>query len=226
MRKVVWALIVVVGLVGVAWALDVYARATTEDRIAAEVVATTGGEPTVAVEGFAFLTQLAAGELEHLEIDIPALTLEGIALEDAHVVALGVATSDPTTIRSLTATATVPIAEIDRLFKEASGLSADIEVRGESMAITGEVLGQELAVLFRPALADGGLTLTAESLALGDRELDISLLEGLFSGIAGDLLLPLGLPEGLRIAAIEVLPDGVHLQVDGTDFTPDEAMFR
>lgn len=52
MRKVVWALIVVVGLVGVAWALDVYARATTEDRIAAEVVATTGGEPTVAVEGF------------------------------------------------------------------------------------------------------------------------------------------------------------------------------
>ena len=44
--------------------------------------------------------------------------------------------------------------------------------------------------------------------------------------LAALLLLPLGLPEGLRIAAIEVLPDGVHLQVDGTDFTPDEAMFR
>lgn len=226
MRKVAWALLVVVGLVGIAWALDTWARATTEGRIAAGITDTTGGTADVTVEGFPFLTQLATGELEHLEVDLTALTLEGIRMEDAHVRASGVATAVPHTIATLTATATVPIGEVDRLFKEASGLAADIEVRGESMAIAGEVLGQELAVVFRPELVDGGLTLTPEELTLGERALDISLLEGLFAGLAGDVLLPLELPQGLRIAAIEVLPGGVQLQVDGTDFTADEAMFR
>lgn len=225
MRKLAWAVVVIVGLVGLAWALDVYARSATEARIASSIAETTGGSAEVTVEGFPFLTQLATGELDHLEIDIPSLTLESIRLEDAMVRADGVATAAPNTIRALTATATVPISEIDRLFKEESGLSADIEIRGDSMAITGEVLGQELAVVFRPALADGGLTLTPEELTLGELALDISLLEGLFSGLEGELMLPLGLPEGLRIAAIEVLPDGVLLRVEGTEFTPDEAMF-
>lgn len=225
MRKLAYAIVIIVGLVGIAWALDVYARSTTESRIAAGVAETTGGTADVSVEGFPFLTQLARGELEYLEIDIPSLTLEGIRLVDAHVLAQGVSTSSPTTIRSLTATATVPIDEVDRLFKEASGLAADIEIRGASMAITGEVLGQELAVVFRPELTAGGITLTPEELTLGERSLDISRLEGLFSELTGDVLLPVALPEGLTIAAIEVLPDGIHLQVDGADFTPDEGMF-
>ncbi|MGM0386553.1 MAG: DUF2993 domain-containing protein, partial [Actinomycetota bacterium] len=117
MRKLAWAVLVIVGLVGLAWAIDVYARSTTEDRIASSIAETTGGTAEVTVKGFPFLTQLATGELDHLEIDIPVLTLEGFRLEDAHVRADGVATSAPNTIRSLTATATVPIGEIDRLFK-------------------------------------------------------------------------------------------------------------
>lgn len=226
MRKLVWAVVVIVGVVGLAWALDVYARVTTQERIAASVAESTGGSADVRVHGFPFLTQLATGELDRLEIDIPSLTLEGITLEDARVSAHGVATSDPTTIRSLIATATVPIGEIDRLFKQETGLTADIETRGDSLAITGEVLGQELGLVFRPELADGGLALTPQALTLGQRELDISLLEGLFSGLPGDVTIPLDLPLGLRIAGIDVHPGGVRLQVEGENFTPDESMFR
>jgi len=118
----------------------------------------------------------------------------------------------------------LPVTEIDRLFKAESGLGADVAIRGDALAITGEILGAELAVEFRPELADGGIALEPETLSLGGRRVDVSRLGGLI-GITRAVL-PVQLPDGLRIAAIEVLPDGVHLRIDGTDFTPDESLFR
>lgn len=220
-----FALILVVGLLGAAWAGDEFVRNRSEEGIAARVVETTGAPRVgVVIGGFPYLTQVVAGSLDHVELDIPELTLAGVRLVDAHVVARGVSTAEPTTIAALTAAAVLPVTEIDRLFKAESGLGADVAIRGDALAITGEILGAELAVEFRPELADGGIALEPETLSLGGRRVDVSRLGGLI-GITRAVL-PVQLPDGLRIAAIEVLPDGVHLRIDGTDFTPDESLFR
>lgn len=220
MRKLAWALIVVVGLVGLAGAVDAYARSTAEHRIAAGIGATVG-RAEVVVEGAFFLPQLLAGEFDHLEIVIPDLALQGVRLEEAEVSARGVATAAPHTIRSLAATATVPISEIDRLFAEVSGLNADIVVRGESLALTSAVLGQELALVVQPVLADGDLTLVPLELTLGGIALDLAQLH-VVDGLAGEVTLPLGLPEGMRLTGVEVLPQGVRLRVEGTAVPADE----
>lgn len=226
MKKLLLALLVVVGLLGAAWAVDEYVRGRTEAQIAAEVGETVGAPVEVSVGGFPFLTQVAAGSLDHVELDLPEVTLDGIHLVDAHVTARGATTSQPTTIRALTATALLPIEELDRLFKAESGLTADIEVRGESLSFTGEVLGAELAVVFRPVLVEGGISLEPEELRLGGRSLDVSRLGGLIDGLGRSLVLPVGLPDGLRLSSLRIEPRGVQVELRGTDFTPDDAMFR
>lgn len=224
MKKLVFALLVVVGLLGAAWAADSYARTQTEQRIAAEVGARMGATVEVSVEGFPVLTQLAAGSLDHVVMDFGDVTLEGVRLLGTHVVARGMTTTDPSTISSLIATTTVPIEEVNRLFREQSGLPADIRIQGDSLAVTGEFLGAELGIVFGLEAADGGIALQPEALTLGGVSLDVSRLGGLVAGLAGDIVLPVGLEEGLRIAAIDVVPQGLQLQVEGTDYTPDMSL--
>ena len=226
MKKVLYAVVVIVGLLGAAWAADTWARGQAVETIRAAAAESTGADPEVTVTGFPFLTQLAAGEMDLVEVTIAEMSLSGVRFEGVQLEARGVATDPPHRIAALTATGLVPIAEVNRLFGEASNLDAEVVVDGDAVALTGEVLGLELGISFLLEPADGGITLVPDAVSVAGRSLDLSALGGWRSALSAEVTLPIELPEGMRLAAVEPAPGGVLVRVEGMDVIPEPAMFR
>lgn len=123
----------------------------------------------------------------------------------------------------------------DRLGSAADGLSG--ATLGEedgllAVTLTQSVLGQPVKVLMSPKTDGDSLVVTPETVVLGNRQLQASLLSGLAGGLGGlngrtgeNLLEPrtvkLDLPKGASLAAVAVRPDGLAV-----DLTIDPAALR
>lgn len=220
MRRLVWTLVVLAVVAGGAYLADTLLRREAEDRVAAEVQQAIPGveqAPEVTIEGFPFLTQVAAGELQSVRLTAPAATVEGLRLEDVVVRLHGVTTASPYTAETaeMTALVTPDAAEA------ALGLAdLDLEVRDGELLATASALGLPLEVAMTATAEGHEITVDVEAFLLGgfrveSTELPAGLtdqLQGLRFGISG-------LPADMSLTGVTVVDDGLELSAAGSNLT-------
>lgn len=220
MRRLVWTLVVLAVIAGGAYLADTVLRGEAEDRVGAEVQQAIPGveqAPDVTIEGFPFLTQVAAGELESVRLTAPAATVEGLRLEDVVVRLHGVGTEAPYTARTAEMTALVtPEAAEDAL-----GLAdLDLEVRDGELLATASVLGLPLDVAMTATAAGHEIVVDVEAFLLGGFRVESTELPAdLTAQLQGLRFAISGLPTGMGLTGVTVVEDGLELSAAGTDLT-------
>lgn len=220
MRRLVWTLVVLAVLAGGAFLVDTVLRRGAEDAIAAEVHAAIPGveqPPDVTIEGFPFLTQVAAGELSSVRLSAPAATVEGLRLEDVVVRLHAVSTEAPYAAQTaeLTALVTPDAAEA------ALGLSGlDLGVRDGGLIATASVLGVPLDVVMAARAEGHDVVVDVEAFMLGGFRVDSDELPADITGQLQGLRFAItGLPDNMSLAGVTVIDDGLELAATGTGLT-------
>ena len=220
MRRLVWTLVVLAVVAGGAYLADSLLRREAEDRVAAEVQQAIPGveeAPDVTIEGFPFLSQVAAGELESVRLTAAAATVEGLRLEDVVVRLHGVGTQSPYTARTaeLTALVTPEAAE------EALGLAdLDLEVRDGELLATASVLGLPLEVAMTAVAEDHDIVVDVEAFLLGGFRVESTELPGdLTAQLQGLRFRISGLPADMGLTGVTIVDDGLQVSAAGTDLS-------
>lgn len=220
MRRLVWTLVVLAVLAGGAYLVDTMLRGEAEERVAAEVQQAIPGveqPPDVTIEGFPFLTQVAAGELSSVRLTAPAATVEGLRLQDVVVRLHGVGTQAPYTAETaeLTALVTPDAAE------EALGLAdLDLGVRDDELVATASVLGLPLDVVMAARAEGHEVVVDVEAFLLGGFRVESSELPAeITDQLQGLRFAITGLPANMSLTGVTVVEDGLELAAEGTALT-------
>ena len=219
MRRLLALLVAAVVLVAAALLVDRLLRASAEERVADELAAAVevDGEPDVTVEGFPFLTQLAAGELDSVQARADAIATEGVRLLDVAAHARGVTVEEPATVARLDLDGTLPDQELQQLVEEeVEGVT--VTSAADGVHLSTEVLGLDLALVAAPEVADGGFSVRVASVRLGGAELDTDDLAPLVGEDLLELQLDVpDLPLGLRLVDVVPADGGLRLSLTGED---------
>ena len=139
-------------------------------------------------------------------------------MTDVDVLAHGTSTSEPYTVDDATVTATIPSASVQDLLAERTQLDVEVAVDGETLRMSGEVLGIELSAGLVPRVDAGRLLVDVEDLQLGGVTIDVDQLPAQAGSRLTDLEVPVEeLPEGLELTQAVVVADGVRITAAGTD---------
>lgn len=217
---------------GAAIAADRVAAAVAAMRIADGLATEVAGEGVdVAVGGFPFLTQLAAGALEDVSYSLDSVTLEGLALTDVSGTASGVAT-DGSGIDALTVHGTLPTASLQQAVDDRvaglgsvadalggvivtphdGGITASVDVLGLTAVqaeITPEPAGREILL----SVSD----LRVAGMSVDPADLPFGLGDSIQQALDGATVSLEGLPAGSEVTAVTPSDAGVELTVEGTD---------
>ncbi|MFI9341222.1 DUF2993 domain-containing protein [Streptomyces sp. NPDC052773] len=238
MRALRILLIVVVILGGLFVAVDRIAVHFAEGEAADRLRATEGlpRTPDVSINGFPFLTQVAGGELDDVEVgiqDYEAAAGEGekIRIDDLQAHMKGVRFSgdySSATAASATGTATIAYDELMKAAKsEPTEVAPGITARVVSLADGGNgkikvgvevdvpVIGtRELSVLSTVSVKGDNVEVRTDSLPdLAGLDLAENSVRKItdFQQAIDDL------PGGIRLDKVEAAPDGVEISVQGSD---------
>ena len=221
-RVVVAVVVALVVLVGGAFVADGVARGSTEQRIAGDVQAQLPGlgtPPEVTIGGFPFLTQVLAGRLDDVRLTAPTLVVEGLRLEDVDVRLTGVSTAVPTTAEHAAMTATASLASIEDVLDA----PVDLAIEDGHLVTSVKLLGLlELEAVLVPRPEGRSITVDIESVAVEGRTISVSDLPDVVTDQLNRLSIPVGLPEGMELTAVELTADGALLQAEGDDIVFDE----
>jgi len=219
MRRLIAVLVAVALLVAAAVAVDRFLHASAEERIAGELSSAVDvtGEPDVTVEGFPFLTQLAAGELDSVRATADGVDTEGVRLVDVTAHARAVTVESPSTAGRLDLDGTLPDETLQELVRErVPGVTVTSATDG--VHLTAEVLGVELALVAEPEVKGGGIAVQVTRVLLGGVEIDA---DDLPRRVGEELLnLDLDVPDlPLGLTLVEVAPrdGGLRLSLTGED---------
>ncbi|MER6014831.1 LmeA family phospholipid-binding protein [Streptomyces bluensis] len=239
MRALRILLIVAVVLGGLFVIADRVAVSFAEDQ-AAQKLRTTEGlttDPAVSIKGFPFLTQVASGELDDIEVgikDYEAATGSGTAkirIADLKADMRGVVFSGDygsATARSATGTATLPYDELLRAAKSeptdvspgvsaqvvglSSGGGGKIKVEVEA-TVLGNKLPKPVSVLSTVSVKGDTVEVRADSIP----SLGIDLAENTLRSITDFEQKINDLPGGIKLDKVEGGNDGVEITVKGSD---------
>lgn len=219
MRRLLALLVTAALLVAAALLVDRLLRASAEDRVAGELEAAVDvdGEPDVTVEGFPFLTQLAAGELDSVRVRADGVATEGVRLLDVTAHARAVTVEEPATAGRLDLDGTLPDETLQQLVdEEVQGVT--VTSAADGVRLSTELLGLDLALVAMPEVADGGISVRVTSVDLGGAELDTEDLAPLVDEDLLDLELDVpDLPLGLRLVDVVPGDGGLQLSLTGED---------
>ncbi|EYR64569.1 hypothetical protein N866_08780 [Actinotalea ferrariae CF5-4] len=215
-RGVIGTAVVVVVLAGGAFVADGIVRERTEARLAEDLQEQIPGldaPPDVTIRGFPFLTQVAGGELDRVDIAADEAVLEGLALQDVVVRLTGVSTDQPTTARTAELSAVAPV---DRL-GEVVDLPVALTTRDGALLAEADVLGVPIEITLLPRAAGREIAIEVQEISAGGGSFDLSGLPGLDGAFDG-LTIPVDqLPEGLELTDVRVEGEGVVLEAAGED---------
>lgn len=179
----------------------------------------------VVIDGFPFLTQVAADRLDEVRLDASSITIEDVEISDVSAVARGITRNTPHQVEGLEVNATVSMEELrSRLADEAGPLAqaATLEGHDDGLLELGFELGDvELGLALRPEVDSGRtLALHVEEVFAGD----VAMLPDALSDELDHLLTSLGpdlegLPAGVQITRLEVTEDGIDIRLAGSDVT-------
>lgn len=202
---------------------DRVAASTAERRAAESVEANLDvtGTPVVAIDGFPFLTQVLAGSLDDVTGSVDGVTLDGgLTATDVTFDAQGVSTSEPYTVATGSITGTLPTATIQQVVAEQTDLDVTVAVDGDSLVASGEVLGVALSAALAPRVESGRLLVDVGQMSLGGLTITVDdLPERVASRLRGLEVPVTGLPEGLVLSSVQVVPDGARVTATGEDVT-------
>lgn len=223
-RAVVATAVVLAVVAGGAVVADGVVRDRAEADLATSLVDEVPGlttEPDVTIEGFPFLTQVLGGELEHVRISAPAVTVDGMPLHDVVVDLEGVSTDRPTTARLATMTASASLGDLsDQL-----AMDADLSVEDDLLVATTSFLGLPVAVRLTPRPAGRSIEADVESFALAGVTVSAADLPSQLTDRLQGLSVPVdGLPEGMILTAVDVTASGLDLEAGGEGVVLDQAL--
>lgn len=209
--------VVLLGLVVV----DVVATGRTRQTVSDAMVENLDdvvGTPTVDVGGFPFLPQLVSGEIDRLEAAVDGATLGGIAMTDLTIDAHRVSTSKPYEAEDVVVHGTIPAASLQQAVVERSSLDVTVQVAGDALRLSGQVLGLDLGGELTPRVDDGRLFVDVQTLSVGGVQVEVTELPGDAASQLQDLEVPIeDLPDGLVLTDAVVQDDGVRITASGTD---------
>ncbi|TQM67183.1 DUF2993 family protein [Actinomadura hallensis] len=218
MRKVLVVLLCLT-IVGVVAADRIGVR-IAENRIAQEVAAQTEltREPDVTIHGIPFLTQVAGGEYEHIEMALGDWTEQGVTVTDVRVDMRGVnaplsevASGNTANVAARTATvsAVVPYSLIKQNApREVTGISPD----GDNLAVDleGDILGFRLESTGVVELKATGRGIAVSPVSVktnGGPQIPLAALKRQLTWVVQVPALPLG----AKISSIRPTADGVRV---------------
>ena len=220
-------LVVVLLLLGLAFAADRVAAGVAEDRVAEVVVEKAGlaGTPDVEIGGFPFLTQAVGGRYDEVRISMTADELGQPEGTEAEVVLHGVQVPLSDVLSG--SVETVPVERVDGtatlaydLLSAQLGGDTTLSREGDGLRITKtvELLGQTI-----PLTVAGTVSLDGDVLVVDVEEAEGAGVEvpGFLVDQAADLLdlrytVP-ALPFGLQLTSVVPADDGVDVTVEATD---------
>ncbi len=228
MRKVVIRLVVaLVVLAVVLVAADRIAVAYAQREVAQRLQTSydLSNRPSVKVEGFPFLTQVAMGHYDDIRVHTGGLTARGVPIEELHVRLLGVEaplrellSNQRSAMRaaSAEATAVVPLAQIRERVPE--GITLDAQ--GKMLRLSGQasLLGRSVpvSVMANVSVDEGDVLVTATRVSMNGNPVDGAVGERLeerysFTISLGDL------PAGLRPTGVAVTTEGLRITATARD---------
>ncbi|GAA4427445.1 DUF2993 domain-containing protein [Georgenia halophila] len=229
-RRIVVAAALVLLLVVAAWAADRVLHARTEERVAGQLAGSLdlAEEPRIAVEGFPFLTQVAAGELDSVRAEVDAVVLDetagvdGLMLREVSGHARGVTVQAPSVVDRLELTGTLPDASVEALVqREHPGVSVRTDTDG--LRLSTELMGIDLALRAEPAVTDAGVVVRVVEAELGGATVERSTLAAVVPDGLLETEIDVGeLPLGLRLVGVEPVDGGLRLRLTGEDVTLEE----
>jgi hypothetical protein len=223
MRKVLIAVIV---LIIVLVAADRIAVLVAERQISDRVASAYSlpAKPGVSIKGFPFLTQVAAGKYQQVDISVPHVAAGGVTVSnldarftevDAPVSAVLGHGASSVTAKRASATATVALAAVQARLPHGLALRRD----GSSLAVSGTAHYAGLAIpvsatVTPRASSSGGISLTPSHVSVGG---GITVPASAISGRLV-IVLPVGpLPLHLKITSVRVGSAGLRISAAGTD---------
>lgn len=207
-------------------AADFASRAYVRDLVGKRIAAAFGldEQPEVAVGGFSMLVQLAAGELDRVDVAARSATLGGLT-GAVDATATGIPLNQSLPVESLSVGFAIGEEELDKLSDNLSGVpitSIDIDGNNILVAVGFEVFGSpvpiELAIA--PGAADGQLTFEPRSISLNDATVTAEQLRRLFGGVADAVIrtqsfcIARHLPDAFKLESVEIRGELVELAVN------------
>jgi hypothetical protein len=220
--------VVGIGVLGVlavgAIVADRAAASAAEHRLVTEIEARVHvtGTPRVDVGGFPFLTQLLARSIDRATVHADAVTFDSVEVTDVDLDARGIAIATPVVVHRVVVNGTLSPATLTRLAANSSGLAIELGVDGGALTASTTVLGVPLVALLAPRVEAGVIRVDVTSVRLGSLDVAVDALpRALADGLRG-LQIPVdGLPDGVQLTAVAVVPGGARITAAGTDVSPD-----
>ena len=201
-------LIALLVLIVVLVAVDFGAKAFAENAIATKIdTSGLGTKPSVGIQGFPFLTQVASRDLSQIDINASNFTVKGVVISSLHATATGVrpnSSFNGATIGKINGTVVVSFATVTNL----------IPIPG--LSVTADPAAGPDAIKFNSSL--GGATGKIEQTAPNTVKVDVGNLTGLAglasliggSSIASSYTFSIPkLPAGLVVRSITVSSQGI-----------------
>ncbi|HZK05690.1 MAG TPA: DUF2993 domain-containing protein [Actinomycetaceae bacterium] len=217
MRKLIGVVVVLVGVLGLLIGAELWARSSVVSHASDPIQQYLGVEPEVTVAGPLVLPQIIGGRINSIEASADQLTYEGVTVTDARGTVRGLSTAEPFEAASVWVAARLGPEELNRLYQQYSPIGGQLTSADGVVNLEGEVLGQQLAVGFEPVAGDNAIVLRPHSASLNQVGLDLSALATFLGGIDSEITIPLEVPEGFRITVVRATPDGIEVEVLGTN---------
>jgi len=223
MRK--FLVVLLIFLVALVVAADIGARSVAQGTVARQLAEQLqmAEEPTVEIEGWAFLPQVVGGEYSEIRITSDTASLNGVTLEQIDATAANVRApladllDQPSVVAGqLDGSAVVPYSYFNAYLPEGITVTT---VDGEPR-ITGELALPELG-LSTSVDAGGEFTVDGETLSFTPEDIQVEGVPGDVSGlVSGSLTFSAqapALPFGLAVTDMEPTSSGLRITGTGTD---------
>jgi len=222
MRKLLIVVVVLAGLLVVA---DRVAVVAADRQVASRVQSAynLSSKPSVSVQGFPFLTQVASGDYHQIDVSIGSLSTDGVQVNGLTAQLSGVRAplsdllghgSSSITATQVTGSGTVPFSSVRSHLPRGVQLSQD----GEALRLAGTVSYLGVTV---PFSADATLAPDGSGIAVTPTRISVaSGSSALSSVIAGQFrfVVPVtGLPLHLAVRSVSVVPGGVRVGASAAD---------
>ncbi|MGV8977177.1 MAG: DUF2993 domain-containing protein [Cellulomonas sp.] len=224
-RRVVVGVVVLGVLAAGVVVADRAAASAAEHRVAAEIEARmhVTGTPRVDVGGFPFLTQLATRSIDRTTVHLDAATLGGVEVSDVDLDLHGVSVDTPAVADRLVVTGTLSPVTLTRLAVNSSGLKVELGVEAGTLTASTTLLGVPLVAVLAPRVESGAIRVDVTTVRLGSLDVAVDTLPGaLADGLRG-LQIPVnGLPDGIALTAVAVVPGGARITAGGRTVSLDD----
>ncbi len=174
---------------------------------------------TVRIGGALLLPQYLSGSLDRVDIAADALEVGGLGLTEVDVLVTDVTVAEPHTAGGIEFAATIPESTIQAALDEVR-LPIDVSLAVERDLVVARTTFLGLDAEIGMSLVANGRSISTriETMMLGGIRIDaVGMPGGLIEALSRIEVPILGLPDGITLTTVTMLPDGFRVAGAGTD---------